>query len=270
MKDVKMEKHIGAALRIVVGVMAAASPLLAPAQVKIEAAPPRSGPLGGLFAPMPPPQPADPKTFPRTADDKPDFTGIWSSNFGGPKPTPAPLTAAYQAKVQDWDRATKAGLPYATSESRCIGVGMPHMMGMLNLEFIQTPKQITIILEEMHEVRRIYLDGRSRPGNWDPSFDGYSVGHWEGDTLVVDTSALRDSDGSNDWLGPNAQIVERISMINSNAIKDDFTVADPDRLTDVWKFERLLTRAKPGKEMEEVVCENNRNLPDANGIQTAQ
>lgn len=252
--------------------LALAGPPAAVAQVSISDAPPRPHGLPAGFKPPPPSQPTDPKTFPRTPDGKPDFTGIWNAGFGALMGDAGePLTPAYSAKREEWNRSTKAGRPYADSVSRCEAFGMPRMMNMLGLEFLMTPgKQVTIIEETLHEVRRIYLDGRSRPRDFDAAYDGYSVGHWEGDVLVVETTGLREGDGGSGWLSPNAHIVERISMINPDALKNDITITD-QRLTGPWKYARDYTRAPKGTQIEEYICtENNRNLPDEKGFQTVK
>jgi len=143
-------------------------------------------------------------------------------------------------------------------------------MNMDPLEFIMTPgKQFTVISEILHEVRRVYLDGRPHPKELEPTFDGHSVGHWDGDVMVVDTVGLRTNDDGT-WLSDKAHIVEHIRMANSNAIVNDITISDPKALTGEWKFTRYYAREPKGTEINEYVCTNNRNLPDANGVQTAE
>jgi hypothetical protein len=182
----------------------------------------------------------------------------------------APLTPAMQAKRKHWDDETAAGRPPSDTVSRCEAFGMPRVMGMIPLEFIATPRQFTVISELFHEVRRIYLDGRPHPRDFENSFAGHSTGVWEGDTLVVDTVGLVDSDGGNSWLSNQAHIIERIRMVNPDAIVNEITVRDPVALTGEWKFSRTYARNPPGTEIVEYVCTNNRNAPGPGGVQLAE
>ena len=226
------------------------------------------------------PPDADPKTFPRTSDGKPDLTGIWwagAKSFLGwnAKKTPVPLTPAYAAKRKQWEDSAAAGKPYADSGSLCIADGVPRLMGTGNFEFIVTPgKQVTII-GGMREVRRVYLDGRPQPKDlqdWELDYDGHSVGRWEGDTLVIDTIGIRanaiDPDGV--WLSDHLHIVERITMNNPNGLTNEFTLTDPVALTHPWKVVQYYIRQPKTAEMENVFCTKNRNGVDANGFMTAE
>lgn len=112
--------------------------------------------------------------------------------------------------------------------------------------------------------RQVFLDGREHPKDPDPTWQGHSIGKWEGDTLVIDTV------GSNDknWL-PNAlphteklHTIERYRRRDFAHLTVDVTIDDPDTLTKPWQLHTTWTLA-PGEEMIEGVCENNhyRNQP---------
>lgn len=221
------------------------------------------------------PAPGDPKTFPRMASGKPDFTGLWRAigrGFADPGDPPAPLTPEYAAKRQKWQQAERDGKPLADSVSQCIAVGVARSMRLGNLEFIQRPEQLTIINENLHEVRRIFLDGRKQPEDPDPTFSGHSIGRWNADTLVADTIAIRSHalDSTGLWISDDARLTERISMVNRNTLKHEMTIIDPVALTKPWVVHRYYSRLPPDEAIEEYVCENNRNLADENGVQTAK
>jgi hypothetical protein len=257
-------------LRSAVLLLSLGNAAVATAQVVITDAPPRTGPARPRFATPPPPEEADPRTFPRTADGKPDFTGIWSPGLAAVGGAPPPLNPAFAAKQRAWQASSDAGKPIATPESRCEAFGMPKLMNMEPLEFIVTAgKQLTIISEHLHEVRRVYLDGRPHPEELEPTFGGHATAHWEGDVLVVDTVGLRANEVP-PWLSEQARIAERIRMVNRDALINEVTISDPLVLTGEWKYSRVYRRAPPGQEIEEFVCTNDRNRPDAQGFQTAE
>ncbi len=112
------------------------------------------------------------------------------------RPATAPkLTAEYLAKWEVMRKSRMAGSSDTDPNANCLSAGMPSMMGMAYGMEIQHTKDKVTIYGELNDVyRRIYLDGRkpSQRTLDDPTFAGYSVGHWEGDTLVVDTVALRE------------------------------------------------------------------------------
>ena len=241
-------------------------------------APAAKGPRDGseLFGPIPKPLPADPKTLPRTSDGKPDFTGVWLAGTGGGGGygggPPPPLTPPYAAKMKEFADAAKAGHPFADSVSRCEGFGMPRVMSVGYIEFISKPKdQLTIITEILHEVRRVYLDGRPHPSDLDLTFDGHSIGHWEGDTLVIDTVRIR-ANGMSMMASHSDKlhVVERITMPNRDGMIDEMTLEDPEALTHPIKEEHYYKRQPRLQEIEEYICTNQRNAPDEKGFQTAE
>src|SRR5204863_4352274 len=112
--------------------------------------------------------------------------------------------------------------------AKCLSAGMPSMMGMAyGMEIQQTKDKITIYGELNDVYRRIFLDGRkpSQKTLDDPTYAGYSTGHWEGDTLVVDTVALRD-DSLLDTFSPHSDqmtVRERIRFIDPGVHEDHIT-----------------------------------------------
>ncbi len=209
----------------------------------------------------------------------PDWTGVWERegsilfdpNVGlGQTETP-PLTPAYQKRYDDIIAAARGGRPVADPGALCLPAGMPRVMVMTYpMEILQTPGQVTIIAEWASQVRRIYTDGRPHPSDPDPTYQGHSIGHWEGATLVVDTVGIRgDTVFDSTGLGHSDKIhvTERLRQTGPDALEDQITTEDPEAFTHPWVVTRKYRRAKPGTEIMEYVCEeNNRNPVGANGV----
>ena len=116
-----------------------------------------------------------------------------SDGSQGRSPTAPALTPEYMAKWQMMSKSRISGSSEYDNTARCLPPGMPAMMGMAyGMEVMQTKDKITFFSELNDALRRVYLDGRKPTQKVldDPTYAGYSTGHWEGDTLVVDTVAL--------------------------------------------------------------------------------
>ena len=135
---------------------------------------------------------------------------------------------------------------------------------------IQTPKMIIIEYEANYGIRHIYLDGRKLPpqGEPQPWWYGYSVGRWEGDTLVVETNNLRGAeDGPFDgWLDVNgspysqqAKFTERFRRLDYSHLQIDMTLDDPKAYTKPWTV-RVDQRVVPDGELIEFVCNENQQF----------
>jgi hypothetical protein len=179
---------------------------------------------------------------------------------GRPQNLP-PLTEEYLAKYDVVAKSRTAGLSEYDSSAKCLPPGMPFMMGMVyGMEIMQTRDRITIFSEWMDALRRIYIDGRKPMQKHldDPTFAGYSTGHWEGDTLVVETVAIR-PDGQLDGLGsPHSDqttVTERIRFVGPGLLEDRMTVKDPKAFTRPWESTRTYRRASPpNDELREFAC----------------
>src|SRR5205085_6378684 len=111
----------------------------------------------------------------------------------GRRPDDPQLTPEYLAKWEVIRQTRVAGSPEYDNSANCLPPGMPSMMSMVyGMEVMQTKDKITFFSELNDALRRVYLDGRTPSAKVldDPTYGGYSTGHWEGDTLVVDTVAL--------------------------------------------------------------------------------
>jgi hypothetical protein len=134
----------------------------------------------------------------------------------------------------------------------------------------QTPKEILIEYEANYGMRHIYLDGRKLPpqGEPQPFWYGYSVGRWEGDTLVVETNNLRGAEDSayDGWLDVNgspysqqAKFTERFRRASYGQLQIDITVDDPKAYTKPWTV-RVDQRIIPDEEMIEFICNENQQF----------
>jgi hypothetical protein len=185
-------------------------------------------------------------------------------------PLKAEYLDAWRAQRDETRRLTAQGLPPANNYSSCIGDGMPAMMmAMFPMEVLETPGQITIIQEAFNQVRRIYLDEDLPPAeDAEPLFAGHSVGHWEGDSLVVETVGVKDYvEFRNVPHSPVMRITERIHLVGAGYMENEVTVVDPEYLTGPWVWTWAYKRW-PGYKIQEYVCENNRYYADpVNGSQ---
>jgi hypothetical protein len=237
--------------------------------------------VAGQAAAAPPaeqPYPGATVTKPLYGDPAhPDFSGVWihdgsGRNWADPKKSPPPLEPDYAARHKHYEDAMQAGKPLADTASECKALGFPRLLtGPDPIEIIQTPGQITFIQQSGHEVRRIFSDGRGHPEDPDPSFDGHSIGHWEGTTLVVDTVALR-ADTLMDATGvPHSDalhVTERWHRVGDK-LQIDALAVDPKAFTKPWPTTHVLKRMPPDYEMMEDVCEdNNRNPTQSDGTTT--
>jgi hypothetical protein len=120
-------------------------------------------------------------------------------------------------------------------------------------------EQVTIVQEAYNQVRRIYLDEEPpAPEDAEPRFAGNSGAHWEGDTLVVETTGVKDYVGyRNVPHSMEMRIVERISLLpDRDYMQNEITVFDPDYLTEPWSWTWMYKRWA-GYRMQEYVCEEN-------------
>jgi len=212
----------------------------------------------------------------------PNLAGAWAPLQGGrgadPKITPPPATplvlkaeykARYDAQRTADAEATKRGEPPATAAVLCTPYGMPRMLSVASypIEFIQSPGQVTIVTEAFSEVRRVYMDQPQLPiDEVPPGYYGHSVGHWEKDTLVIDTVGIKESIAGYQNMphSDRMRITERIRLVTPDVLHNQVTIDDPVVLEKPVTYTHAY-RKLPGYKMVEFVCENNREYIDAQG-----
>jgi hypothetical protein len=203
--------------------------------------PPAGAPRGG-----PPPRPTQ--------------SAPLSDGSQGRSPDAPSLTPEYLAKWEVMRKSRIAGSYEYDNSAKCLPPGMPAMMAMAyGMEVMQTKDKITFFSELNDALRRVYLDGRKPTQKVldDPTYAGYSTGHWEGDTLVVDTVALNDITFIEGFT-PHSDamtIKERIRFTGPGVLEDHIVVTDPVALTKPWEVTRRYRKAMPGNDqLREFAC----------------
>ena len=226
---------------------------------------------------------------PRTADGKPDLTGVWQGGstirgsweeanrglgVGGSGRDPAaPVVLSSNdrpagregAPYQPWaakkvlEAYNRRGIDDPTA--RCLPAGIPRtiMLGLFPQQVIQTPKQIVILYEYMNVFRVIPLNAKHRDEDLIPSYMGDSVGHWEGDTLVVDVIGFNDKTwlaGTGTFHTDALHITERYTRVDKDQINYEVTMEDPNVLTKPWILHSTMM-LREGTRLEEMVCAEN-------------
>jgi len=214
----------------------------------------------------------------------PDFTGVWEIPLGGgaarggaarggagrgrgPAAQPS-LTPEYAAKAKAEADARQAARAEDNLSANCLPPGMPAIMSQpYPIEVLMTPGQVTIVIEAYTQVRHIYTDGRPMPDDPDPSFDGTSIAHWEGDTLVVETMGFEPVPrGINFPYSEKMKIVERFKLDDPDTLDVETTIQDPLALTKPFPMGNRIFKRHRSWTISEYVCEeNNRNFVDEKG-----
>jgi hypothetical protein len=197
----------------------------------------------------------------------PDWSGIWVPNIKDQhaqlRSNPPPWTAKAAAQVAHEESELSAGRPTPLFVN-CLPEGMPSWMLITHnaMEVAFTPGRVTLLGEsDGNRLRRIYTDGRDHPEDPDPTFHGHSIGHWEGDTLVVDTVAVLPETfiATSEAVGiPNngdMHIVERIHLQGPDTLHDDMEITAPHALAKPWKTTRVFQRKRETEyDIVEGVC----------------
>ena len=218
----------------------------------------------------PPPTPADYAAIARL----PDWSGTWQPDWkslfgaGGRKPASPAATPVAAKALAAYAAGQAKGENLQGDSANCVPPGMPQIMRMpYPIEFLYTPGRVTIAAETYSQVRRIYTDGRPLPSDPDPAFNGSSVGHWEGDTLVVETIGLNEHTSLVPGLHPTAatRIEEKLHLIQPDLLQITTTVTDPALFTEPFVLVQNYLRKRDWQVREYVCEENNRDAADPFG-----
>jgi hypothetical protein len=211
---------------------------------------------------------------PRTADGKLDLSGVWIIASGADTSNLPfqPWAADLQRK-----RAAEGGLN--DPDGLCLPQGpLQYHVDPQPLKIVQTPAQILVIYESNYGLRTIYMDGRTLPplGGPQPYWHGYSVGRWDGDTLVVESNNFHgvdpkqfhdvepDSFHGVGWLDHRGspyteamRLTERFRRINFGRLEIEMTVDDPQAYTRPFTLHISQRIVADGSEMIEFICHEN-------------
>jgi len=219
------------------------------------------------------------KPIPHAADGHPDLSGIWQAlGVSLTGETPAQPGGAYPAgsgrsreappykpELQAHVRELVAD-PAHSPSAQCMLLGVPAItMNPMPLEIVQTPKK-TVILYEVMRAFRIIPTGTPHPSDLDPTYMGDSVGHWEGDTYVVDVTGFNDKtwlDGAGHFHSGALHVTERYTRTPEDTIHYEAVAEDPGVLTKPWKVVDTQLRHPPREDrvMEYECAQNNIDLP---------
>jgi hypothetical protein len=179
---------------------------------------------------------------------------------------PPPLLPEIQALWEKRLVESEHGKPFAHMGTLCLPEGIPLMLFAAvegPIQIFETPGQVTIVSQEFNEVWLIYLNEKHPdPKDIDPSWHGDSVGHWEGDTLVIDTIGLTDKT-SIDYTGiphsADLRVVTRLRRLDKDTLEVRATHYDPKTFSAPWTRKRLYKKGAHDQRLEEEVCDNQRN-----------
>jgi hypothetical protein len=202
---------------------------------------------------------------PRTADGKPDLSGIWVIKDG--KYFQDLGAGGVEIPMLPWAKelyeARKKNLQKGHPSERCLGHGVADFDTLAApRKIIQATSVIAILFESYHQYRQILMDGRPLPEPSQPSYQGYSIGRWEGDTLVVETNGVNDSG----WLDMNGHpqtetthITERFTRRNFGHIDLQLTIDDTKAYSKPWMVALTGWDLLPDEELIEAICENEKD-----------
>jgi hypothetical protein len=229
---------------------------------------------------LPSPTFAQPPGEAKSATATPDLSGVWNV-----KGSPATRYLAYSLSKDEppmtpWAeerfKATKPSFgPRAVEDSNdpvnpttisamgCFPPGMPRLyMQPFPLEIIQVPGRVIMLFEFSHFIRQIYTDGRKHNTDLGPTWLGDAIGHWDGDTLVVDTIGFNDKTWIDRGGHPHStdlHLVERIRRVDDKTLTDDINIEDPKAYTKPWGGQ-ITFQLHPTWNITEMVCEDNVNF----------
>jgi hypothetical protein len=222
---------------------------------------------------------------PRTPDGKPDLSGIWMRTTRTEKPGSAPTGQPPLGTMGNIGAGLKEGPPYLPWAAELVkkraggyenpdALCLPQGPGQFHndpqpREVVQLPHKTLIVHESNYMLRTIYTDGRRLPklGEPQPYWHGYSVGRWDGDTLVVETNNFRGVQGGNPgdgWLDSRGSpytdalhMTERFRRVNFGNLHIDVTINDPKAYARPFtvRFEQVVVA--DGSEMIEFICHEN-------------
>jgi hypothetical protein len=244
-----------------------AVPLLIQAQFPAESTIPKKDRKGGRKIAPGPEGPT-----PKTADGKPDLTGVWG--YAG---YTSDLAKDYDvgelqmtALGESLFRERQANLGVDDPEARCLPTGVPRRDPYPS-KIIQTPDVVVILYEgNIHSFRQVFMN-QEHPKDVYPTWYGHSVGKWEGEVLVVDTVGFN----GKTWLDlaghPTSEklhVIERYSRPNYGTLRNHITIEDPVMYKKPWDVIQITPMETSGDLMEYICTENERDVVHLDALKT--
>jgi hypothetical protein len=233
----------------------------------------------------------------RLPDGQPDVQGLWNAVIGGTHNLINPMTggadfnnritgavvrnpsrivdppdgqipylpwAAARQKQQasDYERPTR--IEHIDTQNRCLLGGVPRPFYNTTFRILQPAGSVVFVWDDYHSYRVVPLDGRPHVGPGLKLWMGDSVGHWEGNTLVIDVTNLNAKfrlSVVGDFFSDKAHIVERLTFVDANTMTYEATITDPTVFTRPWTL-RVDERRVPDAEMWEFACYEGERTAD--------
>ena len=177
------------------------------------------------------------------------------------------LVPEWQAKADAYRAAQSNGENLQSEAANCVPPGLPGIMTQpYPIEFLYQPDKVVMLTEAYMQFRHIWTDGRAHPDDPDLTFYGHSTGHWEGDTLVIDTVGLNPQNRIAPGVehGEQLRIVERIHRVDADWLEIETTLTDPEVLAE--PYTSTTSYRHLDDEIREYIClENNRDSADEKG-----
>jgi hypothetical protein len=202
---------------------------------------------------------------PRTPDGKPQLAGLWRPSPGltgdiarNLKPGEVP----FQPWAETLYKERRANNSKDDPTANCIVGGVPRsdLVGY-PFKILQVPGMVVILYEAVHSYRQIFTDGRKLPSNPQPTWFGYSVGHWEGDVLVVETTGFNNQgwlDNAGKPATDQLHVTERFIRKDFGNLDIQITIDDPKAYTKPWTVTQPLAFQADTELLEYICNENNK------------
>lgn len=221
---------------------------------------------------------------PRTAEGRPDFSGMWFANVPARDYCKEPdcIQEERMAREQinlginlpdglpytEWSKeqmiARRANGGREDPHTYCMPPNFPRAWTLPQyMKIVQTPGLMVILHEFNAAYREIYLDGRPLPEDPNPTWNGYSVGHWEGDTLVVETNGIRDDmwlDIQGSPVTESARVTERLTRKGFGIMEVEIVVNDPKAYTRPWSVTVEMAAQVDTGMLEEICLDNEQDV----------
>jgi len=205
---------------------------------------------------------------PKTSEGKPDLSGLWQPAailIGDIAANLKPGSVPFQPWAEELYKKRRANESKDDPTAACVVGGVPRSdLVPYPFKVLQVPGMLVILYEAVHSYRQIFSDGRDFPKDMNPSWFGYSIGKWEGDTFVVQTAGFNDKGWLDNFGKPATEalhVTERFRRKDFGHMDIEITIDDPKAYTKPWNVQ-LSWSLQPDIELIESICEeNNKDLP---------
>lgn len=189
-------------------------------------------------------------------DDPREFSKYFFNILADFKPEDSPMRPEAAERL----RKRQSQGRIISTESRCLPMGIPRAdLITVPFKIIQAPREVVILYEGDNTHRQIHMDGRRLPADPDPTWLGYSVGRWEGGTLVIDTAGLNDKillDAFGHPRSESTHMTERFRRRDFGHMEIEITIDDPVNYTKSFAI-KFSTRLIPDTDVQEAFCTEN-------------